>query len=120
MKSSSVNRRKVVVVGAGAVGATFAYSLAQSGLAEEIAIIDESGWPHSRAGHGFGPRSSHISLPVSIHVGNPSDYANARLIVITAGAAQHPGETRLQLLKQNAAVVRAVVAEVIDQRNHLQ
>ena len=42
MKASSVNRRKVVVVGAGAVGATFAYSLAQSGLADEIAIIDKN------------------------------------------------------------------------------
>lgn len=116
MKSSSVNRRKVVVVGAGAVGATFAYSLAQSGLAEEIAIIDKN--DSLAQGQVMDLVHGQPYFPsVSIHVGNPSDYANAQLIVITAGAAQRPGETRLQLLKKNAAVVRAVVAEVMDQQS---
>jgi L-lactate dehydrogenase len=116
MKSSSVNRRKVVVVGAGAVGATFAYSLAQSGLAEEIAIIDKN--DSLAQGQVMDLVHGQPYFPsVSIHVGNQSDYANAQLIVITAGAAQRPGETRLQLLKKNAAVVRAVVAEVMDQQS---
>nr|HQI76444.1 FAD-dependent oxidoreductase [Candidatus Latescibacterota bacterium] len=42
MQDTSGNRRKVVVVGAGAVGATFAYALAQSGLADEIVLIDRN------------------------------------------------------------------------------
>jgi L-lactate dehydrogenase len=42
MKTTSINRRKVVVVGAGAVGSTFSYALAQSGLADEIALIDKN------------------------------------------------------------------------------
>jgi L-lactate dehydrogenase len=106
-----MSRRKVVVVGAGAVGATFAYALAQSGLAEEIVLIDRN---ESLArgqvldlvhGQPYFP-------PVSIRVGGGADYADAQLIVLTAGAAQRPGETRLQLLQKNAAIVRAVVAEI--------
>ena len=107
----STNRRKVVVVGAGAVGSTFCYALAQSGLAEEIAIID----PNESLvkgqvldlvhGQAFFPS-------VSIRVGNPCDYADAQVIVIAAGLAQRPGETRLQLLRKNASVVRGIVDDI--------
>jgi L-lactate dehydrogenase len=50
---------------------------------------------------------------VSISVGNSSDYADADLIVITAGAAQRPGETRLQLLQKNARIINEIVGEVV-------
>ncbi|HQO35639.1 MAG TPA: L-lactate dehydrogenase [bacterium] len=112
MKIESASRRKVVVVGAGAVGATFAYALAQSGLADEIVLIDRNeslvrGQVLDLAhGQSFFPT-------VSIRCGDPSDYGDAHLIVLTAGAAQRPGETRLQLLQKNAAVVRSVVAEIL-------
>jgi L-lactate dehydrogenase len=81
------SRRKVAVVGAGAVGATFAYALAQSGLCDEIALIDKnSGLAQGQAldlahGQPFFPT-------VSIHVGDASDSADAQLIVVTAGVAQ--------------------------------
>ena len=103
--------RKVAIVGAGAVGATFAYALAQSGVSDEIAIIDRN---HELAqgqaldlahGQPFFP-------PVHIHAGDESDYADARVIVMTAGARQAPGETRLQLLRKNAAIVSQVVADI--------
>ena len=116
MEILSANRRKVVVVGGGAVGATFAYALAQSGLADEIALIDKNvSLAQGQVldlvhGQPFFP-------PVSIHAGDASDYANAQLIVLTAGAAQRPGETRLHLLRKNAEVVRAVVAEVLAQKS---
>jgi len=93
MKIVSANLRKVVVVGGGAVGATFAYALAQSGLADEIALIDKNvslaqGQVMDLVhGQPFFP-------PVSIHAGDASDYANAQLIVLTAGAAQRPGERK--------------------------
>jgi L-lactate dehydrogenase len=111
MKASGASRRKVVVVGAGAVGATFAYALAQSGLADEIVLIDKNE-SLSRGQVMDLVHGQPYFPPVSIRVGSAEDYANARLIVITAGAAQRPGETRLQLLQKNAAIVRAVVAEV--------
>lgn len=113
MQETSGNRRKVVVVGAGAVGATFAYALAQSGLADEIVLIDRNedlvrGQVLDLAhGQPFFPT-------VSIRKGDAFDYASASLIVITAGAAQRPGETRLQLLQKNAAVIKGVMTDIIE------
>ncbi|NLF15850.1 MAG: L-lactate dehydrogenase [Lentisphaerae bacterium] len=114
MPQPSVHRRKVVVVGAGAVGSTFAYALAQSGLAEEIALIDMN--TDLAKGQVLDLVHGQPFFPtVAIHVGTPADYADAHLIVLTAGAAQRPGETRLQLLQKNAAVVRAVVRDIAAQ-----
>lgn len=114
MRTPSVNPRKVVVVGAGAVGSTFVYALAQSGLADEIALIDKN--QDLARGQILDLVHGQPFFPtVSIHLGNPSDYADAQVIVLAAGAAQRTGETRLQLLQKNAAVVRAIIAEVLDQ-----
>jgi L-lactate dehydrogenase len=116
MKVLSLSRRKVAVVGAGAVGSTFAYALAQSGLADEIALIDKN--EDLARGQILDLAHGQPFFPaVSIYLGDPSDYADAQLIVLTAGAAQQPGETRLQLLQENAAVVRAVVADVLEQNS---
>ncbi|HOT92089.1 MAG TPA: L-lactate dehydrogenase [Anaerolineae bacterium] len=116
MRTTLTHRRKVVIVGAGAVGATFAYALAQSGLSDEIALIDRNedlvrGQVLDLAhGQPFFPT-------VHIRAGSPADYADARLIVLTAGVAQRPGETRLQLLQKNAAVVRAVATDIMAQNS---
>ncbi len=111
-----VKRRKVVVVGAGAVGSTFCYALAQSGLAEEVAVIDRN--DSLAQGQVLDLVHGQAFFPtVSIRVGNPCDYADAQVVVITAGAAQRPGETRLQLLQKNAAIVRSIVDDIVDQKS---
>jgi L-lactate dehydrogenase len=116
MDSDATHRRKVVVVGAGAVGSTFAYALAQSGLADEIAIIDRN--ENLAKGQVMDLVHGQPFFPtLSIHVGTPSDYADARVIVVTAGGAQRPGETRLQLLQKNAAVVRSICADIQAQKS---
>jgi L-lactate dehydrogenase len=106
--------RKVVIVGAGAVGSTFAYALAQSGLADEIAILDLN----SDLAEGQVLDLAH-GLPyypsVQIHTGQPKDYVDAQVIVITAGAKQRPGESRLGLLQRNAAVVESIVDDIVAQ-----
>ncbi|HLP75032.1 MAG TPA: L-lactate dehydrogenase [Bacteroidales bacterium] len=110
-EEKSLSRRKVMVVGAGSVGATYCYALAQSGLANEIALYDmNEDLAHGQVldlvhGQPFFP-------PVTIHTGTADDYNDAHVIVITAGAAQKPGETRLQLLKKNAAIVGSIAEEV--------
>jgi L-lactate dehydrogenase len=108
--------RKVVVVGAGAVGSTFAYALAQKGLAEEIILIDAS---HDFA-EGQALDLAH-GLPyypsVQIRVGQSQDYADAQVIVITAGAKQAPGESRLALVKKNAAILASIVDEIVAQES---
>jgi len=108
-------RRKVVVVGAGSVGATYCYSLAQSGLADEIVLIDRN--MDLVKGQVLDLVHGQPFFPtVHIRAGNEEDYSDARLVVITAGAAQKPGETRLQLLRKNADIVGGI-AEEIAKRN---
>ncbi len=108
--------RKVVIVGAGAVGSSFAYALAQKGMADEICLVDAN---HDLAegqvldlAHGlpFYP-------PVQIYAGTKKDYADASIIVITAGAKQHPGESRLNLLQKNAAIVEAIVDDIVSENS---
>lgn len=108
--------RKVVIVGAGSVGATFAYALAQSGAADQIALIDNN----EKLADGQVADLSH-GLPfypsVSISRGGVADYSDARVIVITAGAAQRPGESRLELLKRNAGIIESIMDDIIEQQS---
>jgi len=111
MEEMSEQKRKVVVVGAGSVGATYCYALAQSGLADEIALIDRNN--DLAQGQVLDLVHGQPFFPsVSIHVGSSEDYTDAQLVVVTAGAAQKPGETRLQLLKKNAHIVGGIAEDI--------
>ena len=104
-------KRKVTIVGAGAVGSTYAYALAQDGVAEEIALLDVN----SELMKGQVMDLVHglpYYPPVRIKTGEQSDYADSQVIVITAGAAQKPGEDRLNLAKRNAAIVENIVSDI--------
>lgn len=115
--SAFFQRRKVVIVGAGAVGSTFAYALAQSGLADEIALIDKN--EALAAGQALDLKHGQAFFPtVDIYQGKAQDYADAHVIVITAGVAQQPGETRLQLLKKNASIIRTILADLQSQNSN--
>ncbi len=106
-------RRKVVVVGAGAVGSTFAYSLAQSGLADDIAIVDRN--QDLCRGQVLDLSHGQPFFPtVKISRADARDYRQASLIVLTAGAAQKPGETRLQLIQKNSQVVESVCSDIVE------
>lgn len=109
--SDQSTQRKVVVVGAGAVGATYSYALAQSGLADEIVLIDRN--EDLAKGQVLDLIHGQPYFPtVDIRTGSPDDYADANVIVITAGAAQKPGETRLELLRKNAEIIGAITEEI--------
>jgi L-lactate dehydrogenase len=108
--------RKVVIVGAGAVGATYCYSLSQSGLADEIVIIDKN--TDLATGQVSDLIHGQPFFPtVNIRQGTSDDYTDANVIVITAGSAQKPGETRLDLLKRNAAIVGGIAEEVASKKS---
>ena len=114
MSQSICMSRKVVIVGAGDVGATFAYALAQSGVAEEIVLIDLNR-EHAEGqvmdlAHGLA-----YLPPVRIRAGDKADYADADVIVITAGSRSGPGETRLQLLRLNATIIQRIMDEITQQ-----
>ena len=108
--------RKVVIVGAGAVGSTFAYALAQSGLADEIVLLDAN---HELAmGQVLDLAHGQAFFPsVQIREAQAADYADARLIVITAGAKQRPGESRLELLQRNARIIYDIIDDIVRQES---
>jgi L-lactate dehydrogenase len=103
--------RKVVVIGAGAVGATYIYALLQTGMADEIALIDlDRGRVEGEImdlSHGL-----QFIPPVRIKAGEYDDCADASMIVITAGAAQLPGQSRTDLIRKNAQIVRSICTQI--------
>ncbi len=121
MNQESVNQspwrsRKVTVVGAGAVGSTFIYALMQAGTADEIALVDINR-DHAEGqvldlAHGLP-----FTSPVQIKAGDSSDYSDAQVIVITAGAKQKPGESRLDLLKRNAQIMEGIMSDIVAQQS---
>jgi L-lactate dehydrogenase len=112
MKKEKLNR--VVVIGTGAVGCSYAYSLINQGFAEELVLIDvnkaKSEGEAMDLNHGipFAPS------PVRIWNGDYSDCKQADLIVITAGLAQKPGETRLQLVEKNTKIFKDIIRNIMN------
>jgi L-lactate dehydrogenase len=103
---------RIAIVGAGRVGSTFAYTLAASGLVHDIVIIDAD----TGRAEGEAMDIAHavpFHRPVSVRSGTLADAAGAAVTVITAGAAQRPGETRPALLLRNVEVLRGIVAGVV-------
>jgi len=110
-KAEFEKRRKVVIVGAGSVGATYCYALAQSGLADEIVLIDRNN--DLLQGQVLDLVHGQPFFPtVDIRAGTPDDYTDAKLVVITAGSAQQPGETRLELLLKNASIIGSIAEDI--------
>lgn len=96
----------------GNVGATFAYALLLSGLAAEIVLVDVN---RAKA-EGEAMDLNHtvpFTHPTRIWAGDHSDCAGATVTVLAAGAPQKPGETRLDLVKKNAAIWREIVPQVV-------
>lgn len=105
--------RKVVIVGAGAVGSGFAFALAQAGIAEEIVLVDVN----SDLAKGQALDLAHgapFYPPVAIRADvAPEAYRNAAIVVVTAGKAQAgPGQSRLELLQINSKIVSSIVADI--------
>jgi L-lactate dehydrogenase len=101
----------VAVIGAGNVGATFAYALVLNGLVGEIVLIDVD---RDRA-EGEAMDINHavpLSNPVRVWAGDYSDCAGADVVVVTAGTAQRPGETRIDLVKRNAEIFSDVIPSI--------
>jgi L-lactate dehydrogenase len=108
-----VSSRKVGIVGAGMVGASFAFALLQRGLASEIVLVDAD---RERAegeamdlNHGLS-----FAPPVQIRSGGYEELAAAAVVVVTAGSHQRPGQTRLDLLDANARLCTEVVPRIVE------
>jgi L-lactate dehydrogenase len=102
---------KVGLIGTGMVGASFAYSLMQHGLANELILIDMD----TARAEGEAMDLNHglpFVRPMRIMAGDYADLTEAEVIVVTAGVSQRPGESRLDLLKKNATIFHDIVPKV--------
>ena len=107
------DEKKVVIVGVGMVGMSFAYALLNQNICDELVLIDinkvRAKGEAADLSHGlpFAPSS------MSIYAGDYSDCSNADLVVICAGAPQLEGESRRDLLKKNYNVFKSIVNPII-------
>ncbi len=111
-----LNPRKVAVIGCGFVGSSIAFSLIQRGLFSEMVLIDAN----QDKAEGEAMDLSHglpYTATMDIHVGNYDDIADCALVIVTAGANQKPGETRIDLIDKNVAILKHIVPE-ISKRNY--
>ena len=105
-------RGKVVIVGAGFVGSTSAYTIMLSGIFSHIVIIDIN----EAKAEGDALDISHgVSFvkPVRVTAGGYEECRDADIVIITAGANQAPGESRLDLLKRNVDITRGIVENIM-------
>lgn len=103
---------KIGVVGSGFVGATAAYALIMRGIGREIVLVDlNTARAQAEADDLF--HAVPFAHPLDVRAGDYPDLAGCRVVILTAGVNQQPGETRLQLLERNAAVFRSVVPSVL-------
>lgn len=104
---------KVGIVGAGQVGATAAYSLVMRGIGRELILVDINN-QRAKAEADDILHAVPFAHPLQISAGGYSDLSGCRVVVITAGAAQKQGETRLQLLERNAAIFSQIIPRVLE------
>lgn len=107
------NQKKVVLIGTGMVGMSFAYAALNQNLCDELVLIDinekRSEGEAMDLNHGLA--FSHSSM--KIYNGTYQDCSDASVVLICAGVNQKPGESRLELLKRNADVFKSIVPEVV-------
>ncbi|MEG0564504.1 L-lactate dehydrogenase, partial [Anaerorhabdus sp.] len=107
-----MEKNKVVIVGAGMVGMSYAYSMVNQGTCEELVLIDiDKNRTVGEAldlNHGL----SYAPRKMKIYSGDYADCNDANIICITAGATQLPGETRLDLLHKNTKIMKSIVGEI--------
>ena len=105
------NVRKVVMIGCGFVGAACCFSIMQSGLFSQMVLIDAD----KAKAQGEALDISHgvpFAKPIKIFAGDYDDIKDASLVIISAGANQKPGETRLDLVKKNISIFKSIIPEI--------
>lgn len=108
----ALNQRKVAVVGCGFVGSASAFALMESGLFSEMVLIDVN----REKAEGEALDISHglpFAKPMQIYASDYRDAEDAAVVVVTAGAGQKPGETRLDLVNKNISIFKSIIPEIV-------
>lgn len=108
-----VEKRKVVLVGTGFVGMSMAYALLNQGGVNELVLIDVAKEKAVGEAMDLSDGVPCASARMVIRAGDYDECKDANIVVITAGVAQKPGETRLDLAKTNAKIIKEVTENVV-------
>lgn len=107
------HHQKVVLVGDGAVGSSYAFALMQQGIAEELVIVDIM--KERTEGDALDLEdAAPWTFNKDVYSGSYDDAKDADLVVITAGAPQKPGETRLDLVDKNLKIIKSIVSPIVE------
>ena len=103
---------KVGIVGAGQVGSTAAYALVMRGIGREVVLVDmDADLAQAQAADIL--HAVPFAHPLYISAGDYSDLTGCQVVIITAGVAQEPGESRLNLLKRNAQIFEQIIPRIL-------
>ena len=103
---------QIGIVGTGMVGAAIAFSLAQEGTAEKLILIDANSERATAEAMDIS-HATPFSFGAKVVAGDYKDLKQAGIIIITAGANQKPGETRLDLLAKNVSIFKSIIPEIV-------
>ena len=103
---------KISIIGAGSVGATIAYTMANSPVVSEIVLIDIN------KGKAVGEAMDILQCtafrdPIQVYAGEYEDAKNSDIVIITSGVARKPGQSRLDLTKINVEITKSIAREVV-------
>ena len=109
-----INQRKAAIIGCGFVGSATAFTLMQSQLFSELVLVDvdfdKADGEAKDIAHGIP-----FAGQMKIHAGIYEDLSDAAIIIVTAGAGQKPGETRLDLVHKNVAIYESIIPRIAEQ-----
>ena len=108
-----INIQKAAIIGCGLVGTSIAFSLVQKGIFSELILIDAN----EKKAEGEAMDLSHglpFTKPMEIKAGGYEDIADCAMIIITAGANQKPGETRLDLVHKNVEIYKSIIPKIVE------
>ena len=104
--------KKIVILGAGNVGASIAYTLTVQGLASEIVLIDVN-YDKAKGEAMDIIQGTAFCPPVNIYAGQYENAKDADIVIVTVGAARKPGQSRIDLAQGNVNIVKQVMPQVI-------
>ena len=108
-----INIQKAAIIGCGFVGTSIAFSLVQKGIFSELVLIDAN----EKKAEGEAMDLSHglpFTKPMEIKAGGYEDIADCAMIIVTAGANQKPGETRLDLVHKNGEIYKSIIPKIVE------
>lgn len=106
--------KKIVLVGTGMVGMSFAYAALNQNLCDELVLCDINEKRAKGEAQDLNHGLAFSKTSMRIYAGSYSDCADADIVVICAGVGQKPGETRLQLLQRNLEIFKTIVNPIVD------